>query len=453
MNFNVIQQTLLVVSILFAFINKTVAAPVDSLRTSKELYIPKQVWRVPADNDYNNSESEYCYQRSLQSDNIAIFWAKDFGENPLGNPNIALRFDVQALLTDCERFYNFYVDSLKFVEKGKSVTDKYKILFYIFSGDEGTAFGGGEEGRVGILWAPAARVAKKPFGALAHELGHSFQYLVHANGAWGFTSAPEGSRGQPIFEMTSQYMLWQVEPEWLTFENYHLKDFLRKTHYAFLHETNQYHSPFVLEYWSEKHGLTFVGKLWKEAQKGEDVVAAYKRLNSISQEKFNDELFDASRRFVTWDLKRVQKVAGKYANQHSTTLNAAGNGWYEISKTNCPQNYGYNAIMLNVPAAGTKVKIDFKGIAGANGFRNISVYRAGWRYGFLAVKADGARVYGHIFSNQNGTASFKVPDDTKWLWFVVMGAPTEHWEHLADSQDENDEQWPYQLRIKGTSLR
>ncbi|WP_447643102.1 MULTISPECIES: DUF6055 domain-containing protein [Chitinophagaceae] len=111
-------------------------------------------------------------------------------------------------------------------------------------------------------------------GAIAHELGHVFQSFVIADGGVGFSTT-----GQSMYEMTSQYMLWQVYPEWLTFENYHLKAFLNLTHLAFLHEDNMYHSPFVLEYWSEKHGQDFVGKLWRSAQKGEDAVMTYKRIN------------------------------------------------------------------------------------------------------------------------------------------------------------------------------
>jgi len=35
---------------------------------------------------------------------------------------------------------------------------------------------------------------------------------------------------------------------------------------------------------------------------------------------------------------------------------------------------------------------------------------------------------------------------------VVSGAPKEHWEHLSDGKPDNDEQWPYQIKLSGTSL-
>ena len=435
---------------LFVFKSRSVAQSAGS--AGKALYIPAHVWHVPDSNNYNNNQSKYSYQRMAQSQNIAIFWAKSFGEDPLSNQDPAKRFDVNDLLQQCERFYQYYVDTLHMVNKGQSNTDRYKILMYVIDGDGGTAFGGGEEQKIGILWTPAARVNKAPYGALAHELGHSFQYLVHADGAWGFTTSPEGSHGNSIFEMTSQYMLWQVEPEWIKFENYHLVSYLKKTHYAFLHETNQYHSPYVLEYWSGKHGVDFIGRLWREAEKGEDPVMAYKRMTGLTQSSFNDEMFDAARRFITWDLPRVREVAAPYANQHRTQMDSLGNGWFRVAAENCPQNYGYNGIQLKAPSAGTHVKINFKGLNDAPGYRKINPDKAGWRYGLLAVTTTGESVYGKMYTEKQGTAEMKIPANTQYLWLVVSGAPTAHWQHLNDGSDANDEQWPYEIKLTGTTL-
>jgi hypothetical protein len=227
---------------------------------------------------------------------------------------------------------------------------------------------------------------------------------------------------------------------------------MKQTHYAFLHEKNMYHSPYVLEYWSNKHGVDFIGKMWREGKKGDDPVMTYKRLTSIDQEEFNNEIFDAARRFITWDMQRIEQVAKKYANQHFNKLDSIGDGWYKISESKCPQNYGYNGIKLIVPKKGSVVRLNFKGIAGAEGYRAINTEKAGWRYGFFAVKADGSRVYGNVNSDPNGEVRFKVPKDTRFLWLVVTGAPTEHWIHKVDNDDKNDEQWPYQIKLTGASL-
>lgn len=436
----------------------TTAQPATIRDTAtKELYVPAKVYRIPENNDYNNNESEYSYKRMVQSDNIAIFWNKEFGDDPTTNTDVTKRFNAQEALKELDRFYNYYVNDLKLVQKGKSISDKYKIILYVIGGTEGTAFGGGIEDKVGGLWTPAKRMNKAPYGALAHELGHSFQFLARIDNKTG----PRGA----IMEMSAQYMLWQVYPEWMTFENYHLVDFMKKTHYAFLHPTNMYHSPYVLEYWSNKHGIEFFGNLCRATQDGEDPVMTYKRITNLNQEQFNNEIFDACRRFITWDMPRIEKVARPYANQHTTALQAAGDGWYKIAATHAPQNYGYNGIKLKVPAAGTKVKLDFKGMPGAAGYSTTKTDKAGWRYGFVAYKKDGSREYGKVYSEANGKATFKVPKNTEYLWLVVSGAPTEHWSvtmgrprsqntpNAANAQPAPpaEEQWPYQIRLTGTT--
>ncbi len=410
----------------------------------KEVLLPDRITTVPRGNDFHDPASEYCHQRSKSTDNFVLFWAKEYGDDPAANAVENRRFNVDECLSECERFYGYYVNTLQWVDQEKSLAAKYKFLIFVIGGRGGTAFGGAIDDKIGALWTPATRIHRGPYGALAHELGHSFQAIMRADGAPTF-------RGGSIYEMTSQYMLWQVYPEWMTFENYHLVDFMKQTHLAFLHEDNMYHSAYPLEYWSNKHGAAFLGKLWREAQRGEDPVLAYQRLTGATQQQFNDEIFDAARRFVTWDMPRIEQVAARYANQHATLLAALDDGWYRIAPDKCPQNYGYNAIKLQVPAAGAKVALEFAGLVGAEGYRSIQPEKAGWRYGFLASLADGSRVYGATHADATGTAEFTVPANTNYLWLVITGAPTEHWIHELDRKPETDEQWPYRIRLTGTA--
>jgi hypothetical protein len=402
---------------------ETPAAIASTNTGGKEVLIPQRITRVPEGNDFNNPESEFSFKRSKSTDHFVLFWAREYGDDPMANPVANRRFNVDEVLKECDRFYDYYVNTLKWVDKEKSLATKYKFLLFVIGGTGGTAFGGSIDNKIGAFWTPATRINRGPYGVVAHELGHSFQAILRADGAASFS-------GGSIHEMTAQYMLWQVYPEWMTFENYHLNDFMKATHLAFLHEDNQYHSAQVLEYWSGKHGVEFVGKMWREVKRGEDPVMTYKRLTGVSQEQFNDEIFDAARRFVTWDMPRIEKVAARYANQHISSLATAPEGWYQISPDKCPQNYGYNAIQLKVPAPQTKVFLNFKGLVGAEGVSNVQPEKAGWRYGFLASREDGSRVYSDTFSKSPGTAEFIVPANTKFLWLIVSGAPTEHWTHI-----------------------
>ncbi|MFD0894247.1 hypothetical protein KBB96_09550 [Luteolibacter ambystomatis] len=414
----------------------------------RELYLPAKIGHVPEGNDWQNPESVFCFKRSKSTEYFAMFWAKEYGDDPMANPDSRQRFNVDEVLKEADRYYDYYVKTLKWFNPATAAAAKYKMLIFVIPDDKsGTAWGGETEGKIGTFWTPATRINKGPYGVVAHELGHSFQSVIRADGAQRFTTGE-------MSEMTSQYMLWQVLPEWQTFENYHLKAFMKDTHLAFMHPDNQYHTCYPLEYWSFRHGPEFIGRMWREVLKGEDPVMTYKRLTGIDQERFNNEMYDACRRFVTWDLPRIEKVAARYADQHVTSLKPVADGAYQIAAEKVPQNYGYNAIGLKVPAGEAKVAVDFKGLAGAEGFSQEHVDKAGWRYGFLAHKEDGTRVYSGIFSKAEGGATFTVPAGTRNLWLVVMGAPTEHWTHPRAPRGKEGvpyEQWPYQFRLTGTA--
>lgn len=309
---------------------------------------------------------------------------------------------------------------------------------------EGTAYGGDYDGEIGALWIAPNRVQDKKLNCIAHELGHSFQAQISCDGegeAWG---------GCGFFEMTSQWMLWQVNPEWITDEKYHWDAFMKLTHKAYLHLENIYHSPYVLEYWGMKRGLPFIAELYRQGKQGEDPVITYKRMTGLDQKQFCDEMFDAYRHFINWDFSRVWKETRPYANKYTTSLTTLSDGWYGIAPDNCPENYGFNAIPLALPEQGKKVKVEFCGEAGKEGYNAIHTDKADWRYGFVAITEDGKSIYGDVSDNSGKSIIFTAPkvNNLTHLWLVVMGAPTEHW--MNPNPEEKDAQWPYRIKVTGS---
>ena len=300
------------------------------------------------------------------TDNLVIYWQKGFGDdlaNPPALEGKSMQVDLNNLKEKLEEFYTYYRDKLKFVKPG-SESEKYRMMVMIMYSLEGTAYGGTYDNKIGAFWAAPNRLQDKKLNAVAHELGHSFQLQIIADGqgaAWG---------GNGIYEMASQWMLWQVNPDWMKDENYHWIAFKDLTHKAFLHVDNIYHSPYVLEYWGDKHGLPFIAEMFRQGLEGEDPVMTYKRMTGMTQEQFNDEMMDVYLHLVNLDYDRVYDETRQWANSFAsfkTNLKDDGNGWLQVAKEVCPENYGFNVLRLDVPEAGQTVTVDFKGLPDVTG--------------------------------------------------------------------------------------
>ena len=357
-----------------------------------------------------------------------------------------MNVDIDNLKEKLESYYAFFRDSLQFTRKG-SKAEKYRMTVMINYSLEGTAYGGDYDGEIGALWLAPNRVQDKRLNCIAHELGHSFQSQIMCDGegeAWG---------GCGFFEMTSQWMLWQVNPEWITDEKFHFDAFTKTCNKAFLHFENIYHSPYIIECWGEKHGKSFIAELYRQGKRGEDPVMTYKRLTGMTQAQFCDEMFCNVRRMVNMDFPRAWRETRDYVERFSTELRTAEDGWKRVEAANCPENYGFNVIKIDVPKAGTTAKVKFRGMTGEKGYNIINKDAAGWRYGLVGIDTEGNAVYGDVCSAKNGTATLKTSKNRplRSLYLVVMGAPTRHWRNVdawgADGEGKtlSDAQWPYEI--------
>ena len=136
--------------------------------------------------------------------------------------------------------------------------------------------------------------------------------------------------------------------------------------------------------------------MWRATKRPEDPVETYKRMNNATQDDFNKMMFDYACRAATWDIDGIRDRGKDSQNAFSTRLTyvEGTENTYAVSADCCPQNYGFNIIPLKGFKSGTTIKVDFKGVGGAVGYRNLNVSKAGWRYGFVAQTEDGGRVYG-----------------------------------------------------------
>jgi hypothetical protein len=421
-------------------------------KDSLAIYIPNEL----KDIDFKNSASKWSYTRSSQSEHFIVFWDLKYGSDNPNSPNVPAKYraDITDLLKKAEAFYQINVNTLKFAEvgAGKSKLDKYKMLIFLYYQDEWLATGSGYDDVIGSLWISPQTV--QPVGAvLAHEIGHCFQYQVFCDqgGQTGFRYGFGGKPANTFWEQTAQWQSFQSYPS-EAFISYDFGVYMENCHRHILHEDQRYASYFIHYYWASKHGIDIIGKIWRGALKPEDPVQAYMRLTGINNEQLNAEIYDAATKFVTWDLDNIRSLGSDYIGRQPYDFDKLTDGNFQVKYARCPGTTGYNVIPLKVPASGTAISAQFTGLPNASGYNHVDASQAGWRYGYVALLNNGARVYSNMFESITGSANFTVPANCSKLWFVVTGAPSTYTQHAWDADNSNDEQWPYKVKFSNTTL-
>jgi len=435
------------------------------------------------DLDMLRSDSKWSFVRSKQSTHFIVFWAKDFGKDPNAStvPE-AMRVDVDDLLKKAETFYDMNVNTLKFADlgKGESNLDKYKMEIYLLYQTDWLATGSGYDDIIGALWVNPSTC--KPVGSvIAHEIGHCFQYQVYADLLASGGIPNDFSRGFRYgFGGNGGNGFWEQSAQWQSFQSYPMEAFSSSNfgvyaenyHRHICHEWQRYASYFIHYYWADKHGIDFIGKLWREAKSPEDPIQAYMRLNGLTVDQLNTELYDAATKFVSWDLDAIRANGSNYIGKLTYKFYQLADGTYQVAYSRCPGSTGYNVIPLNVPAAGTVLTTTFTGLtpgsALASGdpgqytddskvltktnYNSSLQTRAGWRYGYVALLSNGQRVYGEMNRKVSADVRFTVPEGCSKLWFVVLGAPSTYTPNAWDEKESNDDQWPYTLKFSNTDI-
>jgi len=417
----------------------------------KQIYVP--TWMM---GDVTIPTNNWSLERSKESKNWILFWEPGWGsEAPAA---------VDQCLALAEKCFDYYADSLKFINKGSSKTDQYKMIirFRYTDGSVWEATGSGVDNTIGLLTLTSWALSSRDGQTIAHEVGHCFQYQVHCdnndqNGwMYGFDANAGGSNG--FWEQCAQWQAYKVMPT-QQFTNEWFAGYLNTVNKHPLHETPRYNNYFVQDFWSDLHGREIIGRLWNESKKPEDPIETYKRINGITQSQFDDEMYLCAARFASWDVPALRVLgASTIASRPQPKMNNVGSNNWLVDSTVCLENYGHNILKLNASLIAKTVAVDFEGKAGTTGFRNAYAAYAGWRFGFVVQKTDGTRVYSEIKSvsmaENGGKASlrFDCPGNTSRLWLVVSGAPSTHWRHAWDDNDANDEQWPYQVKFGNTNL-
>jgi len=434
---------------------KTTAQPFSNFEyfsfrnPGQTLYCPAEFRRM----DWNDEASEWCFQRSMESEHFIVFWHSGFGLDPT-KAGSGYAFDPEVLLSQAEEIYKVNSEELGFSRPGSSYTlDHYKHMLFVRYQTEWLATGSGYDDKIGAFWCSPAAVNDR--STLAHELGHTFQYIVRCDlgpgHGWRQGLGANGEGGNMYWESCAQWQSARVYPEGI-FSGWGYS-YPSHSYMNLLHEEPRYENYYHQYYWCQLHGKDFIGRLWMAAQGKEDPVEVYQRLTGRSQAEFCDDMFEYARRCPTWDMDGVREYGTNQRDRFTTSIQDNEEGWIEPKAVNCPENYGFNVMRMTVPNGKTTVSVRFRGEAGKEGYRALNTNLAGWRYGFASIGRGNKRSYSEIGRDNEGTLSYEVPDGTTQLWFVAMGAPTEHFHHAWDDNNDNDEQWPYAVDFQGTDVK
>ena len=456
---------------------------------------------------YNSSTKVYTesgvgtwsVKHSKETDNCILFWQDGFGDNPTSAPSLNgadMTFDPDAVLQVAETCYALNVNTLGF--SCSNMLNKYKIIILMNYTDEWTCYGGGYDFECSALWLNPATV--KPAGhSLAHEVGHSFHYMVYAAAAnYSHTSSSSintgfhlscGS-GQAIWEQTAQWQANQAYPNLMFSESYPL--FGNNANYAFSHEFMRYQSYWFHYYLSDKYNdKTIISQIWKQPMTGQsngnatDFCQALIALKGLSASDFYSMYFDYAMKCATYDFSEAASYRDAYVGNFDYYCSKLGDKQYQVAYASAPQSTGFNVIELTVPTSGTTITTAFKALThgcalaeadpaqyndgNANSLvkANVTKYNSagtasyrGFRVGYVFLKSDGTRTYYndntvHCTGTAETTESISttVPANTSRIFLVVAPALTTYVKHAWDDNVLNDDQWPYSFTLTNTDLK
>ena len=469
----------------------------------KKVYIPDE-WKNPWPSDsllYKESDPDNKYtwskSRSVESDNVIVFWDKGYGTKKPSESPSAYRVDEQDLLRKCEAFYDLEINKLGFVDVARTNLRNYKVMVLLNHTTDWVCYGAGYDFEVSALWLGPS--ACKPVGhSVAHEVGHSFHYMCYAdasgNSHQSSTSNNTGfhlpcGNGQAIWEQTAQWQANQSYPELMYDQSISV---FRKSHnYAFSHEWHRYQSYWFHYYLCQHYDdITTVAQVWRQPMTGQtngnatDFNQALMKLKGLDATGLFRLYYDYAARCATWDLEVCKPYRDPYIGDFEYRCVQTAPRTYQVALASAPQSSGFNVIPLQVPEAGTELTTRFTALNTlscklANGdpaemltgetqwgatkrttyVGNTNRAYRGFRLGYVALMKDGTRQYIHADSVYcTGTAdatadvAMTVPANVDRLWLIVVPAPKRYVQHKWTDKADNAEQWPYRFELMGTDI-
>ncbi|MBC8144486.1 MAG: multidrug transporter, partial [bacterium] len=378
------------------------------------------------------------------------------------NTDQNLRFDPVQIATYLEASYRKFVGEVGFVSDSATKNlGRYKIIVVMnetyegANGPTGWAFGSSYDNTIGAMWVHP-NATRDPY-VLSHEFAHTLQAqnAIEGNtaggGFVGFEPAGWFWEAHANYMRCVEFPTFASDdmPRWLATRSYHLSS------------TRHHYSSFrwLMTIEDAYGGIDMVTRLWKESRRAEHPLMTLRRLKNWNQDSLNDFIYDYATRevafdyptrgFGTWmrrqrEIYRTDRTANHYVWREHTILDRvdSASGHFRVSDFAAPQEYGFNIIPLHTTCTTRSVQVRFRG-------HDESDSTAGWRWGFVAVAADGVTTrYGPLSRSSDGAATFTMLTDETALYLVVVGAPSRHTSHVWEPGWPKLRRFPYEVRIE-----
>ncbi len=389
-------------------------------------------WRAVATdpNDRVNASMPLRYE----TEHVAFHWAGD----------LVSQADAQAAGKHLEYVWQQFIKGIGFPEPDCGSATKRKVNVFI-GADYGLTGGADGLGQLGMWIGPGG--INDRFG-LAHEMTHAFQV-----GSGGLQDSPFSG------------WLFESHANWMTHQ---LPEFRGDTHCSVL-SVNYPHLYFgstrvrycnwqFLEFVKDRYGYQAINDIWaRSPRKGDPGAAAADPVEVLMRNlgwtlaQLNDAFGEWAMHNANWDYTNPDGsdqgavYRSKYGGyeQHtgdrllrSTVLDPIdlARRRFAVPSAWAPQRWGYNIVRLYPDAGASSVSVVFRGIVQTAAATNslpgladepatISPPSSGWRWGLVAVGADGRSRYASLGRGAQSDATIALqPGDTA-LYMIVVGAP------------------------------
>ena len=322
--------------------------------------------------------------------------------------------------------------------------------------------------------------ATEGYGGLAHEFTHALQNMALGSdwfeyGGWFSESHAEFMAAQVTGEVGCTQVLVDSPQH----------------HYGTTR--NRYCNWQFWEFLAEEHGFDAVNKIWSssingpefmlngatelpdECEKLDGPFAALLRIMNWTVEDLNDFFGLWAMANVGWDYDVMgETFRDAYGNTAErslveaewgrlTRLELVNNGepHYAPPDYIAPQRWGYNLVQLFPESGASSIDIEFRGVVQNESARtepfgafNKEPFRelspdSGWRWGVVAIQADGTTRHSPLMSGAEANISFQTLPDDDQTYMVVVGAPTTLHQIRWDQPHYSIYRYPWRIQIEG----